>query len=239
MVSLILLVLIIFLVLLSAKAAIFRVKLTSWKTGAVLAGVYLVILLLSVLFLPLLPSGKLAEPAVHSAQLTSSPDPKVLFRLAAEESPGLGTKAYPAGIYQNSGQEFTLEGATLHLKIPNNGNYIVLVEKSDKLAGKIKAATFVSTYESAGIDFTARIAPPFISLQNNTLTVEPGLPQRFTFKVAENSPFGSQFKGGKTGRAMEELGYSNFSSTMGWQAICLVVPKDLKIDKGNSFVIVQ
>ncbi|CAA7602777.1 Putative ABC transporter [Acididesulfobacillus acetoxydans] len=135
------------------------------------------------------------------------------------QSPVLGTRAYPNGIYQNSGQVFTLgrtKDTTLHFNITGNtGSYIILVQKKDMKQRKIEAATFVTTSEASGIDFTQRIAPPRISFGHGTLTVEPGLPQRLTYKVMQSPWVVKQFQERSTGNATNRSGLAYATNTLG------------------------
>ena len=203
------LLLIIAIVLIVAKIRPKISTLISWKRSALIAGIYLAVLILLVPVMYLLP-GKDFKQLVRSTNNTV-----ILPQLDAKNLDKL---------YKNSNQAFQFDKKTLGFKVADNTGYNqIYVERKGLDDGKIEISIYAATQVFAGIDFTKLILPPDVSIKNGILTIKSHQ-QKLDFKKFNPDFILDQFK-------PDNIGYNG--GMFGWKAVYVRVPKSLEIDKGT------
>ncbi|WP_407306523.1 hypothetical protein [Desulfosporosinus sp. SB140] len=199
----------------------------TWRKNAVLAGAYLVVIVLFVPLVSMLPNNGFLQSEINNG--------------AANQSPGLETNLYrirnkevfnqQQGMYKNSSQTFKLDQATLKLDMAVNSGYtLIFVERKAENDGKLDVLTYVTPYSIGKTDISKLLIPPRVSLQGGLLSIYP-VQQDLTFKLFKTSFIQNQFR-------PSDMNYSSWTSTkFGINAVYLKVPKSVSLDAGTNQVI--
>lgn len=203
-------------------------RLITWRNNLLFAGAYLVLLLLLVLVSTFLLKGGFLQSSEGADLITKSPqDWADIDR--NHFPPKVNLDQYPE-IYKNSSQTFKLNSNTLTFEDSSSTGYNLLIERKSTNDGEIEVSTYVSPHYAGGFDFTKKVLPPMISLENGgRMSFQAPTSQNLEF-IRFNPVFTvNQFKQVNQNHPSEM-----YSSRFGWKAIYLRVPKNLEIiDSGG------
>lgn len=201
--------------------------LMTWKRSCILAGLYLVGLILMVPILSMLPDKgniKLVDDRVDMIGLSHSviSDFDYYNHLPTEES-----LDKQQGLYKISSQTFKVDTNKLSFLLYNpfiKGRIFVGQKEVDD--GEIGISTYATAQLAGGIDFTKQMLPPTISFQKGTLSFKAPGHQRFEFKQFKNDFTIDQFK-------LQNFGnFIGMHTSFGEQVIYISVPKGMEIEQG-------
>ncbi|MCO1601177.1 hypothetical protein [Desulfosporosinus nitroreducens] len=132
------------------------------------------------------------------------------------------------GIYKNSDQTFKLDSSKLSFDLqPGTENYHVLIERKELDDGEIDVSTYVTAQYVGEVNFTKRLLPPAISVDNGMLSLRAPDRQTFEFKQFNIDFTMAQFNN-------QNSSIHEMSPHFANQIIFIRVPQSLEINRGVS-----
>jgi hypothetical protein len=220
------LVALIIFITLAGKIASKLFAFVTWKKSAILTGVYLVCLILSVGLVAILPNSGFLKSEKNEQVGNPHSDISKFFDVKTGKDLDQQKE-----LYLNNRQTLKTDQASLRLDLSPDSGYIkVFVERKAEDDSKIDIFTYLTPFTIGKLDYTKFLEPPKVSLQDNLLSIK-SVRQNFALKLYKTNLTQSQF------REYDALDLQNNSSTavnFGWGAVLLKIPKSLAIDEGNS-----
>jgi hypothetical protein len=131
-------------------------------------------------------------------------------------------------ITKNADYTFPIEGNQLEIVLNNNSYCQIWVERKEVDDGKIEVGNYLSPFIAENIDITAKIKPPVINLNGNTMTIAPPV-DTINLIVFDRDFAVRQFSLNNIPR---QITYSPVM--VGNQAIYLRIPKNMQVKAKNS-----
>lgn len=212
-------------VLLIVVILIFKIKIPSWRTGALISTIYLSILIVSVPVCYLLSAD-----SFHTVVWDRSLDQtKMQVYNNLESYAEQGKLDQLSGLICTDIHSFNFPGNTLSLKVddPSRVSTIFIVRKTLD-DGIIDVSTYTTGSTINGTDFTDLAGPPKLSLQADVLTVESGLNKNINIRKFEKDFTVVQFT-----KQMNE--FTGNGIDFGDTILYIQVPKNLEIQQGNNY----
>lgn len=222
-------VILVIVIMLASKLGTIVVTFMSWRKSAIIAGVYLLGLILSVVIAAVSPNNGFGlmershtGGSIQKGDVWVTTYPSIRTQKDFESQPGL---------YLNSRQTFKIDQGTVKLGFaPNPGHFQIYVEQKETDDGKIDVLTYSTPFYVGDIDYTKLLQPPKVTFQDGLLVIEP-VRQTLTLKLFKTNFTLSQFEGKNAVNLQNGL-----SSSFGWSDVLLRVPKGTKIDKGQNYL---
>ncbi|MGC7871898.1 hypothetical protein ACPUYX_10260 [Desulfosporosinus sp. SYSU MS00001] len=215
-------------IMLARKLGTIVVTFMSWRKSAIIAGVYLLGLILSVVIAAVLPNHGfgLMERSHTGGSLQKGNVSTISYTIRTQND----FERQP-GLYLNSRQTFKIDQRAVKLGFaPNPGHFQIYVEQKETDDGKIDVLTYCTPSYIGDTDYTKLLQPPKVISQDGSLVIEP-VRQTLTLRLFKSNFTQSQFEG------KNAVNLHNFlSSSFGWGEVLLRVPKSTKIDKGQNYL---
>lgn len=204
----------------------------TWKNNLLLAGAYLVLLLLLVPLSALLPQDDFVRSSKDGDKellITQAPrDWSVDSRKYS--IPPDGRFEEQSGFYKNSSQTFQADTNQLTLVgSADTGYELIFMERKDSDDGEIEVSSYVAPHYADSLDFTRMVLPPKISFEKGIMTIEAPSQQNLVFKNVSDSFTVNQFK--QDNQNDREGNVSIF----GGKAVYIRIPKNLEIINDEGF----
>jgi len=197
----------------------------SWKLSVLATGLYLGVLIMLVPILYMLPAKDFIKTAEDKDQAIAS-SLNLMNNLYNQHFPTEGDLDKLKGIYKNSDKTFKLDSSKLSFNLqPGTENYHVLIERKDLDDGEIDVSTYVTAQYVGEVNFTKRILPPTISVENGMLSLRAPDRQTFEFKQLNVDFTMAQFNN-------QNSSIHEMSSHFANHIIFIRVPQSLEINRG-------
>jgi len=225
----IVLVLVVIIISLAPKFSNKLMPLLTWRKSAIIAGVYLFVLVLSAAMTAALPNTGfwLSEGNDGTGNLQSGNVSTNFFTIR-----NLKDFEHQPGLHLRSQQIFKMAQGTLKLGYESNSvNFQVYIERKNVDDGKIDVLTYSTPYYAGYIDYTNLLLPPRVSFQEGILLIE-STHQTLNLKLFKPNFTQTQFERKNAVSLQDPLRSMNF----GRDEVLIRVPKSLKIDQGQNYV---
>jgi len=217
----------------------------SWRRNMLIAGVYLLLLVLAIPVFYSLPvddarvygrGSEIRRDGIAGGEETET-DPRtltVLRRLEEEYSPHALTfndLEDAPGIYKKGSRTFELAPNTTQVKyLDVEGNKKIFIERKAVNDGRIDVHTYYSRVVLSGADITALITPSEVTFSDGTLVIGPQKEQKFNFVGFKRDFTISQFTDPRPDRL------SGIRFDLGWEIILIRIPPSLDIEEQRGLI---
>ncbi|WP_246943634.1 hypothetical protein [Bacillus pinisoli] len=205
-----------------------RIGFLSMLNFKLLAGIYCLLLLVSLCIFYLLPTDTFSSVDEEFGQVDVEEMDQ--YRNSIYEALYKGDIEETEGIIKNKQWEFPISGEKLTLTMnEEHSSLLVLAERSNELDGKIVATYYTMKSYIDGISFSEQLNSPTIKLQDDNLVIiDPEPLELHFYKLKKEFPI-TQFNPDKREEYMME-------TTIGVNVLYVKVPENLEVIGNIQFV---